>query len=609
MSDTAPALPPGELSPTLGESDKSREIVQILTGYKREAENNRTGGPAGRDEKWRKNLNHYWGIHDFSHKQDWQSKVVMPDVASYVDRFAAAMKEALVATPNGFYTVVNPSDPNNDLTQPIKSLTDVWLSAAGFNQTGSIVGFPAVFEEQMKMGALMASAAVVQWRADRPYGRVSVETVDPRQVWMDHTYRNLYRIRRTEIDLADLPRLVDAKTRKGAALFNRPEIARLVAGRAQEDQREKSELTGSGAEVSSSRRPIVLDEYIATVMDGQGRELARDALMIVADDTYLLRGPEANPYWHKQDWLVYTPLVTAPLSVYGRSYMEDFGQLTNVFNELTNLLMDAVYTSSMNAFFVVPDALVRPQQLATGIQPNVTYEVDAGYRPEDVIKELSLGRLDPGGMTMWQALKASLSEAAGINEIGMGQFAPNSRTSATEISATMQSSSALIRSVAQTVESRFLNPILDLIWKTGLQHAKVDDPALMAAAGPEMWQALHAQRRSIIRAPITFQAQGISALIQKSQILQSLIQLMQVLGANETLAAAFLQTIDPNRLLALLFNLANIDMRALQATDRERMMQQVMQPLQQAAGGGQTTPAASAEMSNVAQSMGIGRRG
>ena len=107
------------------QDEKTSKIVTALTDYKREAEDNRKGGLNPRDDKWRQNLDLYWNRYDFSGKADWQSQNVMPEVPSYVDRFAAALKEALVALPNGFYTVTDPYDVNNDLTTPIKSMTDV----------------------------------------------------------------------------------------------------------------------------------------------------------------------------------------------------------------------------------------------------------------------------------------------------------------------------------------------------------------------------------------------------------------------------------------------------------------------------------------------------
>jgi hypothetical protein len=297
----------------------------------------------------------------------------MPEVSSHVDRFAAAMKDALVANPSGFYTVVDPTDKENDISNAIKRATDAWLSVCGTNMLGTPIGFPAVFEEQIKLGSLMTCSSVVNWKDDVKFGRVAVETVDPRLVWLDATGRNLYRVRRTLVDKHTL--IKDAKMRdaKGRAIYNEEAIELLGSSIEWEDLNRREQLTGDSQHASSTREPITLDEYMATVVTSDGRVLADNQLMVVANNQFLIRGPEKNPFWHGRDWLSYTPLVTAPLSVYGRSYMEDFGSIADTFNQLTNLILDAVHTSTLRAFVMVPAMLQDPAQAAEAVTPNKTY--------------------------------------------------------------------------------------------------------------------------------------------------------------------------------------------------------------------------------------------
>lgn len=598
-------LPERTIPEIWGQDDTQTEIVQVLTSYKREAEQNRRSGMNPRDSKWEENLNLYWGRYDMSGKAAWQAKEVMPEVSSYVDRFSAAMKEALLASPEGFYTVNDPSDTEQDMTRAIKSMTDVWLTSVGRNQTGTPIDFPSVFEEQMKLGALMATSSVVLWKDDVPNGRVAIETVDPRNVWLDHTYRDLYRIRRTEIDKADLIKMAGATTSKGNTLYNAGALAEMVTAVNAEDMARAEQLAGSGQQVLSLRKPITLDEYRATVVTNDGRLVADKDLMLVGNDKWLLRGPEKNPFWHDKDWLVFAPMVTSPLSVYGRSYMEDFGSIAKTFNELTNLILDAAKMASMNAFAIVPDLLMDPTQANTGVWPFKTFFLEAGADPKQFAEKLELGTLDQGAITVWQNLKSELAEAANINEIGLGQFAPKGRTSATEVNATQGNSSALIRSIAQTVESRYLNPTLDLVWKTGLQHASPTDRMLAQAAGEEMYMALMQRRRELISRPITFQAKGISALIAKSAMLQKVLQMLQVVASNPQIAQAFLMKVDMGKLVDLLFTLSNIDPKTMQLSAREKLQQQITQGLQMAGQGAAPGPGAQQAAGEAAGAMGV----
>ncbi len=205
--------------------------MRALQSYLAEAQDARRSGLNPRDDKWKQNLDLYWGRYDNSKKASWQASESMPEVPSYVDRFAAAMKEALVALPESFYTVVDPADQENNLAEAIKRVTDVWLTTVGRNQNGHVLDYSAVFEEQIKLGSIMSMAAVTTWKKDYgnpPPGRVAIETVDPQMVWLDHTYRNLYRIRRIELDMHELAGLKNMEDAKGLKIYDTDEMERLT---------------------------------------------------------------------------------------------------------------------------------------------------------------------------------------------------------------------------------------------------------------------------------------------------------------------------------------------------------------------------------------------
>lgn len=593
----------------------NQSVVNALSSYWHEADNARKGGPNPRDDKWKENLDLYWNRYDFSGKAPWQAKVVMPEVPNFVDRFASAMKEAMVAVPEGFYTIHDPTDTEGDLSKKLKAMLDVWLSTAGTSPTGQTLGFPAVFEEQMKLGAILACCAVVEWKRDVKYGRVSMETVDPRFVWLDHTGRAQYRIRRFEKDRGALKEMIALKDSNGQSIFKLEEIGALIGHMEQGDQEYREQISGHGQHITSPRNTITFDEYYANVIGPDGKSMFDGrSLCTVAQQQFLIRGPEKNPYWHGQDWMITAPLVTVPMSVYGRSYMEDFGAVARAYTELTNLLLDAVFTSSLKAFVMVPGMLINPGQAVEGIHPNKNFLLEEGVRAEDFAKALDLGNLPKEAVDMWQALKNELRESANMNEIGLGQFAPHGRTSATEVSETKQSSSAVIRSIAQTAETRFLEPALDLIWKTGLQFMSPNNPALRRAVGDEMFHALYTRRRELVSMPITMQARGISTMIQKSQKLKAVLGVLQIIMSNPNMAQAFFQDVDMRRLIALIFDLSDIDLTKIQTSQRDALIQSIVEPLQgaqaAAADGGGAAPGGSpgaSEAADVAALMGVTR--
>lgn len=591
------------------QSPEDLELVMALQGYWNESDSNRKSGLNPREDKWRENLNLYWNRYDWSKKAQWQSKETMPEVPAFVDRFAAAMKEALVALPEGFYTVTDPADAENDLAETVQNITDVILTRVGRTASGTIIPFSAFFEEQCKLGAIMAMCNTVTWKTDVPGGRVAMETVDPRFVWLDHTGRNMYRVRRIEVDRHELQDMIKQKDKKGNPIWKMNNMESLINSLTLYDLVYRQEAAGHGMYTSSPRAPVTLDEYIATVVNNQGEVIAERSLCVVANQKFLIRGPEANPFWHENDWLVYTPLVPTPLSVYGRTYMEDFGSIAHTFTELTNLLLDAAFAASLKAWAIAPGMLINPEQLSSGVTPHKIFMLEEGVNPKEFAAPLELGTLSAEGVQMWQMLKNELTEASGTNEIGLGQFAPKSRTTATEINSTQQSSSAIVRSIAQTVETRWLDQNLDLAWKTGLQHFKRDDRAMSAAAGDQMWNAVWGQRKEFVQRPFTFQARGISNTMLRAQQFKSLMTIFQIIGSNPNLAQAFFQEVPLPKFLDKLIELSGVDFSKLKATQREQAMQQIQQPMQQAmaqqAGpaqaGRKPSPGASGAMNGLAK--------
>lgn len=577
-----PQTPTTDQDPMIasGEAGASNdEIVQVLLSYLNEAREARKTGVGARDDVWKANVDLYWGRMDFTNKASWQAKEVLPEAAMFVDRWAAAMGEALVSAGEWYLPEIK-GDAFQDLAPGIRKFMDVWLARVGRNQSGHNIDFSAVFEELMKLGAMKAACAMVTWKdtAREPY--VAVEVVDPQFVWLDPRGRGLYRIRQVEVDLHVLKEMRGLTDNKGQPLFNMEEIDLLTAFQDTEWAQEVERLSGTSQMPIATRRPIVLHEFLATVIMPDGRVVAENTLFVVANERFLIRGPEKNPFWHERDWLVYASLINVPLSVYGRSYMENWSSVARTFIEMTNLILDATFTSAMKAFALVPDMLEDPAQAMEGVHPNKTFLLEAGSDAKQFFQSLDLGRLGGEPITIWQALKQELREGAAFSEIALGQLPPKGDITATEINASTQGSTALQRSIARSIEARCLEPMLNLIWTTALQHFNQKDPELIAAVGEDMLAALHKRRKEFAQADITFRVRGLSAIIDRTTKLRNLVASLGIITQNDALVQALFAEVPPAQFMKLLLKLHGIELAELLPTSRERS-------IQTAGGGGQ----------------------
>lgn len=550
------------------------EVLKVLTSYFDEAKAARAGGVRPRDDVWRENWDLYWGSHNWAGKAQWQSQLAMPEAANFVDRWSAALREALIQA-GRWFVVEDAKDPNRQLVPHIEKVMDYVLGRCGRSPQGHVIGFPAVFEDLMKMGSLMQCAAAVTWDAED--GRVAIDAVDPRQVFLDHTGRGQYRVRQTEIDKHELLAMARMTTGEdGESLYDIAEIERLAAFVSAAEREAREVSGGHGADISSGRKPITLDEYLATIVTEDGDVVGEgQQVVVVANGQFVIRGPEENPWRHGRDWIVTAPMVTVPFSVYGKSYMEDWSSVAYAFTEMSNLILDAAVLQSMRVFAIQGNALEDPQQASQDLEPLKKYLLADGRLPREFVAAIDLGSLGPEVLRVWESLKSEMREGAKLNEIALGQMAPSAGTTATEISQTQQSSSAIVRSIARTIEERLLEPILTLAWATALQEMDFSAPAIRSQIGPEAADMLQKRREEFMAEGVTFKVRGISALVDRQSKLRNFLSMLQVVASNELLMQAFIQRFSVARVMEMLVHQFGVDPHDLEPTEMERMIAQL----------------------------------
>jgi hypothetical protein len=206
------------------------------------------------------------------------------------------------------------------------------------------------------------------------------------------------------------------------------------------------------------------------------------------------------------------------------------------------------------------------------------FQLDEGVAVADFIKEIELGVLPPEVLGVWQQLKNELQDGAKLSEIAMGQLPSKTHISAAASTQAGMSGSAMIRSIAKTIEQRWVEPVLTLVWETALQY--MDFMTIAAEIGQETAMMLNQQRAEFQSRRIKFRVRGISGLLDRQAKLQSFLQFAQVIGQNPALLQAFMQKTNFSRLLQTLLVWLGIDPAQFEFTPQEQMQQQMQQQLQ-----------------------------
>lgn len=530
----------------LDREELRRTVVRILQGYVAESELARQTGLNPREQAWEKNWNLYWNRFDWSAKAAWQAQYPLPEAAIYVDRFAAAMQQVMIQAGDGWFTVDDPLDDPGHVSDLVKRIMALFLGRCSRNRVGHEVGFPAVFHDLAKSGALMAMCASVTWQDG-----LRIEPVDPREVFLDETGRGLYRRRRFEVDRHRLDEMKGLLHPDGTSVYDVEAIDRLSAWCDSQIAHDREVSSGTSQQGSSTRQPILLDEFLCTLIDNDGRVIGKNQLCVMANGIELIRGPEENPFWHKRDWIVFAPLISVPFAPYGKSYLENFAPLVEAFVELTNLIFDAAFTQSMNARVANPHLLQDPTTLDEGVHPAKTFIArDEDVDPRHVIATMDLGEIEPRVIDVWAGMKQELKEGASQSEVTLGQLPSKASTTATAVSESSQNASAVVSSIAVATEQNLIEPLLELAWMTTLQHVDPEtDPSVARELGPEMAAMLAARRAEFRDRKFRFRCRGISGTIERSRRVRQLLAALQVIGQNDVLLQAFLSRYDPNRVI------------------------------------------------------------
>lgn len=564
------------------------DLIQLLRTYFDDAERARESGTEARDEAWELNWNAYWGRTDNSQKAEWQSREVMPEVQIFVDRWTAGMRGTL-AVGQEWHAVDDPLDSSGTFAPLMNRFLTVLLGHSGRNASGQPVGFDATFGDVAKSAALMAACASVHVED----GRVLVDAVDPREIFLDPKGRGLYQCRRYEVDRWQLEKFKARKDSAGNPMFHAAAIDRLLGDENQEgvDERERSSGGREDDSAQERRLPITLKEFRATLIDRDGKMVAENQLVVMANDREIIRGPEDNPFWHKKWWIVFMPPIQVPFSQYGRSFVEGFRSIAATFTEFTNLLIDAAFASSISAHMVWLEALDNPDQVQNGIFPGLMVTADADWAAgQDFVKEIDVGKFSPAMVTVWQALKAELREGASINETSLGQLPPKGDITAAEIGASTAGTNALQGSIATDFDTRFLAPLLELVFWTGIQVFDPEkDEVLAAELGEPITQMILAQRDQIRKRKFNFKAFGITAAIDRGKRLQNLMGFLQTISSSPELLAEFGRTKSVGKLMDMLMALFEVDPTRLEKSEQEIKEDEARQAQQAAiaAGGGE----------------------
>ena len=576
------------------ESRSESSIRQIVMAYRREAEE----GKRIRERLVRDNWDAIHGRHDWSHKGKHQSKEWLPESAMALEQVGSFMKRALVDFGQWFS-----ADGVGRGPTPVPPKSAELLMAEMLRR----VDFPTFVADAIKIASVesLATAKIHgNMMTDRhffaepgislveeevggimrvvPKFRTEIKTMDverwqlaidlvPFEGWFpDPRGRKLYEIHRVERDLHEFVQSAEDGTYD-------PEVARLITEDFEELEDESAKLVRTGqarAERPPFRKRVVLDECWGTLVNRQGKVLEKNIVTTIANEKYLARPPESNPFWHRKSPFVSEPLIRVPLSVWHKAILDHAVPLNRVMSELMNLILDEGFRRVWGLGQVRPDIMEAPEEISDGIPVGYSAVLKPGVPPGQQWYE----RVDTPGnpadaLGVFAAIDRSHQKATAVPDIKLG-ITPPRQTTATAIVEAKEETAGIFDGIARDYEDRWIEKVLERVWETIWQHLDdLTEDELVAILGVQEALALTRmtaeQRFATMVKAVRFKVHGIRAVLNRTKDFQKLMALLELLSKSEPLAMTFQQQYSIIKLLAQLLKAIDIDPDSLKRDPNE----------------------------------------
>lgn len=549
----------------------------------------------------RQNQQAFLGMQDWTHKQEGQSSEFLPKVGVALEQFASFVKRSLTQFGSWFDVELGRSSESFLTEGQIKALIMSYLDCLAA-PGGKHVAFPIILTDGVKAGAL-DSMVIFKVHGQRVEERdfsaqpgspfindqgiieqgedqLAIETNSPWHLSIDiirfedyladPTGRGMYEIHTSEYDLYEIEDLAEQ------GVYDKEAVAQLKTTfeRSEDEKRPDRAMAQDRAQSPDFRHKVVIDEYWGHLLDTDGHIVHRNIVCAVANDKYLIRPPEDNPFWHQESPFVVEPLIRVPFSTWHKALMDHPAQLNLAMNEMFNLMLDGGLASVWGVRQVRVDDLDDPSEIADGIPQGATLGVKSTLPVgAKVVERVTAGEVPRDSMVMYEALNREFTTSALSNELKMGALPPK-QVRATEVVELSQSQAVVMDSITADIEIGIIQNVLRKSWLTILQH--LDDASsqqILAAVGTRgafmLSRMSRAKRFATFARHCGFKVHGLSSALSKVRDFQKMMALLQAVVQNPLLLQAFFKRFSGEKVLMHLMKTLQVNPEHLQRSGEE----------------------------------------
>jgi len=604
------------------------DVIQAVTSYREESETARRV----RMRLSKRNRNAAQNIQDWTHKEEGQSSEFLPKTSSSVEQFAAFIKRGLTQFGHWFTVEAHEASPLDG--GQIRAILMEFLGCLPtslFNRDHTNIS--TQLSDAVKVGLLesLIIFKVHGYKTRKPTfdfekgeqsfkiepWSLAIDLIPPENYYPDPTGRNLYEIQRTERDLIDVIELAEQ------GVYDKKVVDQIRADEKRSElevMERKRELRQEATPPPAFRKRVVIDEFWGTLMDKEGKVIHENVTCTIANETYLIRKPIPNPFWHGESPFVAAPLIRVPFSTFHKALYDDAVPLNEAMNEMFNLMLDGGIASVWGINELRPHLLEDSRQVSDGISQGTTLVMNESAGPDEhVFNQVTTGNIPPDALAMYNLLDKEYNAASKQNEIKLGLL-PTKEVKATEIVEASQSQAVTLDSIVRDYEWA-IEKMLKKAWITIIQNApdidvKMIDNSAGRKAAITMANMEPEELFNAFADTCSFKVFGMSATLSRAQDFQKLMGIIQAVSGNPILLQQFHKKYSEDKLLDQLMKMVNLNPEKFERSDEE--LASLAQDTQEAAqlqaagltgsgtqGGGQGGGLTAEINQNVAPSGGI----
>lgn len=566
----------------MADNTNEKDIVTYVLACREEA------AEAKRDrmDLNRDNYEMYHMKHDFSHKTRGQSTEVLAKQRMAVEQTKSFFQQAIADLGEWFdITPADGSEGEQLVVRPYEAkalLTFMQRQAHYFSHIGNAI-------QTGLLGALIVTKTtgkmcpkpkfVVRKDGKGKSFRKHVEKIDNKSWEMvtkvvrqedyfpDPTGNKLYEIEEMYMDLHEVRALAKGET----AIYNLDVVNQLSTAVTEDpiEQGEKERETGQNTVITTGHRPKVkLTEFWGNVIDREGNITHENVVITIANDRHVIRKPTPNPNWHQKSPYTVAPLLEVANSVWPIALMDAPTKHNRTIIELNNLILDAAFKKVHAISQIRVQHLVDQSQVSDGIPSGTALRVKNTLPPgAKVMEPVETVDVPNDAINVLNILQQEFNAAALTNDLRQGVM-PSRAVKATEVVEASQTITSIFQGIAKNIESKFIQPEIELEWATIANHWDlIDKDIFIKLFGKERGEQLSQLDPEDVFVDtvngFAFRVFGISQTLSKAQDFRKLTTLLQTIGNSDVLIEAFVSGFDFKKLLGEIMSSLDIDKHKL----------------------------------------------